>query len=244
VRYFALFFVILFPWSSTASASWDKSLAEPVHMSARQMDLADAELDLADAGAIKVVYASEYYREQTPAERVVEISGELEVNYYSGRKGASDLIGKQLYVEAKLPESDVSVWGFVYHDPEFHELYAGLAKQLGNWQVALGAGVARYGGENHIVITPWVYYESDDYEVSFLIERYLNEQDEPWFYKGTLKKKFGSYAFGIYGEKGIGIGPLFSYAVSDALELWCAAPIALQPEEGGAAFILGLRYGF
>ncbi len=166
---------------------------------------------------------------------------EFGISHYRGKSSGDSLLAASAYVEAPL-KMGASLWGTLYHDKDFKGAYVGLSKQFGKWQLALGAGSTWYDGTRRNVITSWAMYDSEEYEAFAYAERYLLDNESPWFYKGYVQKKFAKAAIGVYGEVDFGVGPMLTLQLHDAVKLWVVVPVANRPDEGGAKFLIGLKY--
>ncbi len=169
------------------------------------------------------------------------VYAEFGISHYRGNANKDNLSGTTAYVQAPFI-ADYSAWGSVYHDKGFQGVYAGVSKQYGNLQVALGLGSAWYDDTRKNVINPWLFYSSDEYEALAHAERYLRDTEDPWFVKGYVQKKFNNFAIGVYGETDFGIGPMLTVNLHKAIKVWLVVPVASRPEEGGAKFLIGLKY--
>ena len=166
---------------------------------------------------------------------------EFGISHYSGKSSGDSLSTASAYVEVPL-KVGASLWGTLYHDKDFKGAYVGLSKQFGNWQVALGLGSAWYDDTRKNVINPWLFYSSAEYEALAHAERYLRDNEDPWFVKGYVQKKFNNFAIGVYGETDFGIGPMLTISLHKAIKVWIIVPVASRPNEGGAKFLIGLKY--
>lgn len=169
------------------------------------------------------------------------VYAEFGISHYSGKSSADSLSAVSAYIETPL-KKNYALWGSVYHDKGFDGAYAGLSKKFGNWQVALGLGSAWYDDTRKNVINPWLFYSSDEYEALAHAERYLHDNENPWFYKGYVQKKFNNFAMGIYGEKDFGIGPMLTVSLHKAIKVWIVVPVVKRPNEGGTKFLIGLKF--
>lgn len=204
-------------------------LAKPPEVSAEWFTLADVE----DLEKRHTVLASTYFSKEEKEEKTDELYAQLLFMYHaSGSEGKRSLFGQQLYLEKGIPGTDdFSVWGVVFHDQEFRSAYAGIAKKIGNWSVAFGAGSAWYDGVRHTAINPWAYYAVDGLEVFLTAEHYYSrEETNSWYYKGYLTKRLSeSFFAGIYGEKDVGIGPMIGWKLSEKVKFSIAVPVIHRP---------------
>ncbi len=225
--------------------TWDRSLAVPPTMSADEVALAEMELLPENVNMTFVAYASQH-GQKYEGEQVDEFRPyvEVQLTYRTGRKSQGDLFGRQVYLENPLGDSGYSVWASGYKDQEFKSVLVGIAKKEGNWQVGLGLGSAWYDEKRRNVVSPWLFYSSDEYEGLLLAERYMGDSKDPWFYKGYAKMKVGDFGIGVYGEKGMGIGPMLSYKLTKSMELWGTVPVAKKPSEGGFGLLIGFKWSF
>lgn len=226
--------------------TWDRTLATPPAMTAEEVAKAEEELLPGNVEKTFVAYASDYGQKYEGNDTLDEFRpyAEVQLTYRTSRKGQRDLFGRQVYLENPLGDSGYSVWASAYKDQEFKGVLVGLAKKEGNWQFGLGLGSAWYDEKRRNVVSPWLFYSSDEYEGLLLAERYMGDHEEPWFYKGYAKKKFGDFGIGIYGEKGMGIGPMLSYKLTKSMELWGTVPVAKKPSEGGFGLLIGFKWSF
>jgi hypothetical protein len=154
------------------------------------------------------------------------------------------LFTKELYLELALADG-FSAFGAAYHDKEFESAYLGVARQFGDFQVAIGAGKARYDDISHFVLNPWLYYQANQYTGLLTVEHYSNESDDPWYYKGYIERKVSErYYIGAFGEKGIGVGPMLGMYLGSQVNVWASAPIIYRPSQGGMQSLLGLTFEF
>jgi len=157
------------------------------------------------------------------------LSGDIQIG---ASHGNDPLVTIQLYLEYALPSTaGHSVWAVAYHDKEFAALYAGIARKFGDFQLGVGLGNARYDATAHPTINVWSYYANSEsgVEASFAIERYGRDHGDPLFYKGYLQKRFGQFFGGVYGEKGLGIGPKLGFSLTDSVSLNMVIPVAKRP---------------
>lgn len=168
---------------------------------------------------------------------------ELAVTHYGGSGAGDSLLTTQIYAEKALPFLDVSVFLVMYHDKEFRAVYSGLARKFGDLQLGLGVGNAWYDQIRHPTINPWLYYATDDADLYLTAERYSRESTAPWFYKGYASQRVtGQFFAGLYGEKGIGAGPMISWRNGN-IRIWAAVPV-VDRTDAGARGIAGVQFGF
>jgi hypothetical protein len=179
--------------------------------------------------------------EETSSEK--GLYGEFAVAHRFGKARADGYSSATLYLEAPL-QGDISLWGMGYHDPDFKEVYAGVAQKIGNLQIALGLGTGWYDDTRRTVVAPWVFYANDAYEGLLAAEYYHGDREEPWFYKGYLQKRFGDVLVGIYGEQAFGIGPMATWEMSKNVKVWATVPLAYTSEETPMRGMLGLKCTF
>lgn len=173
-------------------------------------------------------------------------SGEIRLiaNQSRDKSVQDNLFSKELYLELALADG-FSAFGAAYHDQEFESAYLGIAKQLGDFQVAIGAGGARYDDLSHFVLNPWLYYQANQYTGLLTVEHYSNERDDPWYYKGYIERKvFERYYIGAFGEKDIGVGPMLGMYLGSQVNVWASVPIIYRPSQGGMRSLLGLTFEF
>ncbi len=155
------------------------------------------------------------------------------------------LFGKTLFVEKELPNADgLSIFGSAYHDEEFKSVFLGVAKKFGDFQVALSVGPAWYDNTRRVVYSPWVYYEADGVEGLAYTEYTPKDKDEPWFVKGYIHKRFGNYLAGVYGENGLGVGPMVGFYPQEKVKVWAMVPVISQPDEGRVKMMVGVTISF
>lgn len=174
------------------------------------------------------------------------LSGELRLVSMQSRdkRVQQSLFTKELYVEAALAEG-VSAFGIVYHDREFESASLGLARQLGDFQIGVGVGKARYDGTSHLVVNPWLYYQSDNYTGLLTADHYSNETDSPWYYHGYIERRLiDRNLVGLYGDKDVGAGPMVGMYVGGRAKVWVSVPMIYQPSQGGMRSLLGLTFEF
>ncbi len=137
---------------------------------------------------------------------------------------------KHIYVEQAVA-GDWSLWALGFKSPEFEAVYAGVAKKVGDWSIALGSGSAEYGGNRHTLVNPWVLYTGESVEVFLSSEYYLKDKVDPWYHEGHIHMKFSSSCFaGVYGEKYVGLGPMIGCTPYEKIKIWVTAPVAYQPD--------------
>ncbi len=183
------------------------------------------------------------------AEEKVEgygITGEVQFAGYVSRHKSekSSHLGKILYLEKEIAK-DISGFIQLVHYQDFTSAYIGVAKKFGDFQVAIGAGPARYGNITRTAISPWVYYAHEDSGIEALVygERYRHEKDGTWFYKGYFQKSFGNgMIVGAWGESEVGIGPMLGYKFTDTLNIRITVPVTKQPDEARVRALILLTY--
>lgn len=157
---------------------------------------------------------------------------ELQVTGHAGQGARRSLLATQLYAEKALPGRDVSVFLVANRDQEFRSVYAGLARQFGDFQLGIGFGNAWYDSRRHPTLNPWLFYRRDDFEAFASAERYSREDRAPWFYKGYVRGRIaGSVFAGAYGEKDFGVGPMIGRG-NGGFKIWSAVPVASRPKLG------------
>ena len=121
----------------------------------------------------------------------------------------------------------------------------GIARQFGDLQVGVGVGKARYDGISHLVVNPWLYYQSDQYTGLLTADHYSNETDAPWFYHGYIERRlYARYLVGLYGEKDVGAGPMVGVYVGSQAKIWATVPMIDRPGQGGMRSLLGFTFEF
>jgi len=177
------------------------------------------------------------------AETENDVQFEVQVTGYAGRGAGNSLLATQIYAEKALPLQDVSAFLVVHHDKEFRAVYAGLARKFGELQIGIGVGNAWYDQIRHPTINPWLYYATDDVDLYLTAERYSRESTEPWLYKGYASQRVtGQFSVGLYGEKGLGAGPMISWRNGN-IRIWAAVPL-VDRTDAGARGIAGVQFGF
>lgn len=174
------------------------------------------------------------------------VSGEIRLVWMQSRDTSiqENLFSKELYLEKALVDG-VAAYGVAYHDEAFESASCGIARQLGDFQLAIGVGKARYGDITHRVVNPWLYYHANEYTALLTAEHYSKERDKPWYYKGHIERKFGgSYLVGLFGEKDIGAGPMAGVYLGSQTRLWVSTPIVSRPNRGWMYAIFGLTVEF
>lgn len=163
--------------------------------------------------------------------------GQLLLHDYHGE---GTFYAQEAYAQYDVKDG-VAVWVTGYRDQEFWSASAGLAKTWENgWTVALGVGKARFDGENHTVIAPWVGYGGELWEFTLSAEHYSHGGGT--YYQGYLQRRFGERNyFGLYGETGFGIGPSFTRAFNDHVAFRVAVPVA---ERGDTSVLASLIFTF
>ena len=224
---------------------WDRMLAYPVPMTAEQIALADEELLPENVNKTKVAYASDH------GQKFEEKSDEEPAPYFEitsttkrGKDSADSFGGIGFYAEFPINKEGLSLWLSGYKDPGFRAGYIGLAKKFGNWQWAIGGADATYGGKRHFVTNPWVYYSSEELDAYLHAEHYSRDSENPWWYKGYVEKKFGNIGLGLYGEKGMGVGPRLSFKLNNHVKVWATVPMWSQPETGRMKFFINVVFSF
>ncbi len=224
---------------------WDRTLAVPPVWPASEMALADTELLPENVNKTFVALASEH-GQKFEEEKADEPTPYYEVTFSTrrGKDSADSYSGVGVYAEFPLGTDGYSVWLSGYKDPGFTGTYVGLAKKIGNWQVGLGAGNVHYDEVRHTVINPWVYYSSEELDAYLHAEHYSRDSENPWWYKGYVEKKFGNIGLGLYGEKGMGVGPRLSFKLNNHVKVWATVPMWSQPETGRMKFFVNLVFSF
>lgn len=154
--------------------------------------------------------------------------------------GDGTFYAQEAYAQYDVGKNGVAVWVTGYRDQEFWSASAGLAKNWDNgWTVALGAGKARFDGENHTVIAPWIGYEGELWEFTLSAERYSGGIT---YYQGYLQRRFGERNYlGLYGETGFGVGPSFTREFNEHVAFRIAVPVA---ERGDTSVLASLIFTF
>lgn len=174
------------------------------------------------------------------------VSGEIRlVSMQSRDKGArADVFSRELYLEMALADG-LSAFVIAYHDKAFESASLGIAGQLGDLQAGIGAGKARYDGSSHLVVNPWLYYQSGKYTGLLTADHYGNEAVTPWFYHGYIERNLDDrYLAGVYGEKAIGAGPMMGMYLGGLARIWVSVPVVSRPSQGGMRSLLGLTFAF
>ncbi len=179
--------------------------------------------------------------EETSSEK--GLYGELAIAHRFSKVRADGFSSATLYLETPL-QGNTSLWGMAYHDPDFKEVYAGVAQKIDNLQIALGLGTAWYDGARRTVVAPWAFYSNDAYEGLLAAEYYHGDREEPWFYKGYIQKRFGDVLIGVYGEQAFGVGPIATWEVSKSVKVWATVPVAYTSDENPMRAMLGLKFTF
>lgn len=144
---------------------------------------------------------------------------ELALNAYAG----NGRFTQEAYLDLSLSDT-VSVWANPYREPGYTSATVGLAKTVGHWTLALGAGQYRSEGVRVNIVAPWLSYNSDKHELLLSVERYGS--GEPSFWQGYAQRRVGRHFIGVYGETDFGIGPAATFAFNDHLRLRLAVPVA------------------
>ena len=152
----------------------------------------------------------------------------------------SSFIGEEFYFQAET-KNGVAVWATGYRDSEFWSATTGIAKAWDNgWTIALGGGKASFDGDHQMVIAPWMSYNSDEWEFLLSAEYYRGGYDP--YYQGYLQRRFGEHHFiGIYGETGLGIGPAFTFGLTERVAFRFAVPVA---DKGDTKVLASLIFTF
>jgi len=146
---------------------------------------------------------------------------QLQVYGYAGTGAYS---AQEAYLEYAFGEG-VTVWANPSHSPGYTSLTVGLAKSVGPWTFALGAGRNRSEGVGASVGSAWLEYASDDTEVLLNAERYSD--GSPAYWQGYALRRINEHwQAGVYGETDFGTGPMASYAFNDHVRLRLAVPVA------------------
>ncbi len=116
-------------------------------------------------------------------------------------------LGKNLYAEQTLTRNTSALLNH-YEDDFYESTYAGLARQIGDVQVGLGLGEARYDDTSHFAYNPWLWYQKNGWE-GYVEYEYPPSDNDNYYYRGYLYKDIGSYLFaGVYSERNVGSGPV------------------------------------
>ncbi len=183
------------------------------------------------------------------AEEKVEgygITGEVQFAGYVSRHKSekSSHLGKILYLEKEIAK-DVSGFMQLVHYQDFSSAYIGVAKKFGDFQVAIGAGPARYNHATRTAVTMWTFYTSEGSGIEALIysERYRHEKEGAFFNKGYIQYTGGSgLILGFWGESEVGIGPMIGYKFTDTLNIRITVPVTKQPDEARVRALILLTY--
>jgi hypothetical protein len=184
----------------------------------------------------------------------VAFAGELhaegltgEVQFISARSRNTEeqksLSQVSVYLE-KTITSDVSAFVSGYHDPEFRSTTVGLGKKFDDVQIGFDLGQATYGGTNHLVVNPWLYYSTDSYQGYLHAEYYRNGLDQPRFFKGYLQRTFGPLFVGAYGETNFGFGPRIGVTLPGNVKTWVNLPMTNRPAVGAMEYMGGMSVEF
>jgi hypothetical protein len=143
----------------------------------------------------------------------------------SDYRGDNGYLSQEAYAEYAFGENGLALWGNGYHDEWGHTLTGGIAKSFDNGlTLALGAGRSRFDGEASTVLSTWLGYSSESWEVYLSAER-TQGSDDPWYYQGAAQHYVGDHLAGVYGETGFGVGPAVTWTFSEFLALRVAIPI-------------------
>lgn len=156
------------------------------------------------------------------------------------------LIGLEMLVQRSIGDQGFGLFAFAYHDNEFWGSYFGIVQGLGNLEFGLGIGPAEYGGQRWTVVNPWVYYTDGNYDGTLYLEYIAEESNgEEWFYKYHFYRSFGEHWFaGIYGERGLGAGPMLGINITKNLSTWLSTPVIDQPDEGQMRWLWAFTIAF
>lgn len=157
---------------------------------------------------------------------------ELDLNGYAGKAAHGT---QEAYVEFAVRDS-VTLWANPYHEAGYSSATLGLAKTVGHWTFAIGAGQNRANGARANIVSPWLGYETDTAEVFVSVERY--DDGEPAAWQGYAQRRFGRHFFGLYGETGFGIGPALTFVVNGFLRLRLAVPAAERGDTRAMATVV------
>jgi len=149
---------------------------------------------------------------------------ELDLSAYAG----DGRFTQEAYLDFALGDG-LSVWANPYREPGYSSATLGLAKTVGHWTFALGAGQSRSEGARVGILVPWLGYYTDRTELLLAVERYDN--GEPAFWQGHAQRRVGRHFLGVYGETDFGIGPAATFVFNEHLRLRLAVPVA---ERGNA----------
>jgi hypothetical protein len=156
----------------------------------------------------------------------------------------NNLFVKDIYIEKPI-SADYSFFVTASHDQYFESLALGVGKQLGNLQLAIGVGKARYDRESRLLVNGWIYYENNnDDEAILTAEHYSEEPDEPWYLTGYYQRRFDNLLMGVYGETSVGVGPMIGVIFGESTKLWLSKPIIYRPNQGPINALIGLSLSF
>lgn len=160
----------------------------------------------------------------TASEQDSTVSGQVLLHEYSGD---GNYLAQEAYVEF-APNGTIGVWVSGYHANDFKSVYVGAARNWeSGWAAGLGVGNAWYDNTKHVVVNPWLYFESDEWEFLLNGERYMGDTVNPWFVRGYLQRRVGErWLLGAYGETDLGIGPAATFKVNDHLAMRVVIPVA------------------
>lgn len=148
--------------------------------------------------------------------------GQVVVHDYHGE---GSFLSQEAYFQVEN-DNGIALWVTGYRDEEFWSASTGVSKTWDNgWTAALGVGNASFDNDNQTFVTPWVSYNSDEWEFLLSAEYYQGGYDP--YYQGYLQRRVGErHLLGIYGESGVGIGPAFTFGLTERVAFRVVVPVA------------------
>jgi len=192
--------------------------------------------------AVLIGVAPASAQEATNAKSAISGMVQLTVQPSRDRAAQRSIFGQLLYLQHELGPEGLSAFVQLYHDQSLSSGFLGAGRQIGDFQLAIAVGPARFGDRTHLTLNPWVYYVKGDIEGSLYAERYLGKTDAPWYFKGHAQKLFeNGLIVGVYGETGVGVGPMIGYQIVKSTSLTFTVPVIARSGLAGVAI---LRFDF
>ena len=173
----------------------------------------------AAVAAILAIFSS--FAQAGDEESAVYMQGEVIAR---SAKGQDTLVGKRLFAEYAIQNTNTAVSGEVYGDRDFKSWTLGVAQTFDSLVVSAGVGKARYNATKRTLVTVGVYYEGDKgLRASLDLERYLGDSASK-YYKAVVYRSAGEHMFfGLYSETAFGTAPLVGINLGKHVHVGVAA---------------------
>lgn len=191
--------------------------------------------------AVTQVHAAEEKELATETGKTEEslVSGSVEVI------GSRDT-GVWFYAERKVAENWALFISASKYQKGFQEITFGPAYYLKpEIQVGVSLGAAQYASSDRsrLVVSAFVYMETDNLKAEVLFEKY-GRDPKPYYrvYAETPVTPISKQlAIGVYGEQDAGWGPRISWSFNENINIWLAP---LVERQGGNVLVGGIQFTF